>query len=253
MRLLFAFLLMPLQLFILLLLSGLILLRFKKRKWAKVFIITSLVWLFITSTSLLSRYPIQLLESQTVVLMNVPDSISALETHIMVLGGGHSDDIRFPGVDQLNNNSLGRLSEGIRLFRTMPQSKIIVSGWGAGSMISQAEVMAKAAMELGVPDTCLAMLKEPWNTKDEANEYLKNFGSDHPLIIVTDALHMPRALYHFRNAGLNPIPAPTNHIIKKGSKRSYIGLIVPSGSNIQNLGRAFHEYAGLLWAMMGGD
>ena len=253
MRLLIALLIMPLTIFITLLTLGLLFFKLKKIKTGKYLIFTSLVWLFAISTSLVSRYPILFLESQNNVLLSIPDSLSTSKIYIMVLGGGHSDDARLPGVDQLNNNSLGRLSEGIRILGLLPQSKLILSGWGAGHTTCQAEVLAHAAKELGVPDSCLLMLKKPWNTKDEANEYVKNFGRNNQLIIVTDALHMPRALYHFRNAGLNPIPAPTNHIIKKGTKESYIGLLVPSGSNIKNLERTFHEYIGFLWALLGGD
>ncbi|MBK7712495.1 MAG: YdcF family protein [Bacteroidales bacterium] len=37
------------------------------------------------------------------------------------------------------------------------------------------------------------------------------------LILVTDAIHMPRAMMIFRKLDIEPIPAPTNHIIKHSS------------------------------------
>ena len=51
----------------------------------------------------------------------------------------------------------------------------------------QAEVLKRAALENGIPDSVIITISEPWNTKSEALEYHKRFGTQHNLILVTDA------------------------------------------------------------------
>jgi uncharacterized SAM-binding protein YcdF (DUF218 family) len=64
---------------------------------------------------------------------------------------------------------------------------------------------------------------------------------------------MPRAIMHFRHAGLNPIPSPTNFIIKQNQKQDQNWFFIPSSTNIHSMETIFHEYLGILWAKIGGD
>jgi uncharacterized SAM-binding protein YcdF (DUF218 family) len=214
--------------------------------------ISALLWLFFISTPGLSSFFIKNLESKTHPLLNIPDSISDYDVNILILGGGHTADPAIPNTGKLSNIALGRLIEGIRLHRTIPESKLILSGWGDSQSESQALVLFEAAKSLGVPDSSMVIISEPWNTKDEAYHYYKTYGTTRRLILVTDAVHMPRALFHFRSMGLYPIPAPTNYVVKKQSWRFRHDMI-PSGQTISAFERTFHEYIGLLWAYLGGN
>ena len=71
--------------------------------------------------------------------------------------------------------------------------------------------------------------------------------------IITDAAQMLRAVMHFRNAGLQPIPAPTNFIIRKNNIPHSYTYYFPSSGNIRNMEIVIQEYLGMLWAKMGGD
>ena len=90
-------------------------------------------------------------------------------------------------------------------------------------------------------------------TIKEAAEYLKRFGTAGKFYLVTDATHMPRAMMHFRNAGLQPIAAPTNFY----SRRNKIPLrfidYFPSSGSIRNMEMVCNEYLGMLWGRMGGN
>lgn len=253
MRAFLSFLIMPLPVFWLLLFFTIFLFYLKKEKLKIVFLCISVFWLFFISTSVLSRYPVLFLEKQNKPLIYVPDSIKSKSVHILVLGSGHTFDTAFTAIDQLSLNAVGRLAEGIRLHKQIPASKLILSGWGADQPKSQAEVLRDAALELGIEDSCLFIQPKPWNTKDEAVEYKKLFDANIPLILVTDAIHMPRSYYHFRNAGLIPIPAPTNHMIKEPVNKKFMKRLLFSSQNIWALEKAFHEYMGLLWAHLGGN
>jgi uncharacterized SAM-binding protein YcdF (DUF218 family) len=173
--------------------------------------------------------------------------------HILVLGSGYETDNRLSNCAQLNTTGLVRLAEGIRLHRLIPGSKLIFSGYKGSQPLPQALVTSLAARELGVDSLCTATVTEPWNTKSEAAEYFKRFGTFYKLYLVTDATHMPRAISHFRNQGLNPIPAPTNFIIRKNNiEYSYLKYF-PSSENIRRTEIAIQEYLGRLWARLGGN
>lgn len=173
--------------------------------------------------------------------------------HILVLGSGYETDDRLSNCARLNTTGLARLTEGIRLHRLIPCSKLIFSGYKGNQPLPQAMVTSMAARELGVDSLFTATIIEPWNTKSEAAEYFKRYGTTHRLYLVTDAAHMPRAISHFRNAGLNPIPVPTNFNIRKNSlPGSYLGYF-PSSENIRLMEIAIQEYLGRLWASLGGN
>jgi uncharacterized SAM-binding protein YcdF (DUF218 family) len=63
---------------------------------------------------------------------------------------------------------------------------------------------------------------------------------------------MPRAIFLFRKAGMNPIPAPTNYYLKHGSQKNFWEWILYSG-NIEMVQVSLHEYIGILWARLGGN
>jgi len=169
--------------------------------------------------------------------------------HILVLGGGHSSDPRMPATNQLSQEALGRLVEGVRLHQKHPGSILILSGYAGRDPVSNAEVMFRAALILGVNARQMHILPEPRNTRQEAIAYHNRFGIHHPLILVTSASHMPRAMIWFRKAGLTPVPAPTNHMIKKGPSAK-IRWWVPATRFIELTDRAVYEYAGIVQALL---
>ncbi len=253
MRVLFSFLIMPLSVLFILLFLGIAFSLYNKKRTSVYLYLLVLAWGFVISTSCFTQFAASYLENQNRICFQVPDSIRNQEINILVLGGGHVDDENLTALNQLGCNALGRLNEGIRLFKQHSKARLVLSGWGAGQKSSQAEVLRNAARDLGIPDSSMHILPEPWNTKDEARVFKAVIGTNAPFILVTDAIHMPRAIYHFRNAGMNPVPAPTNFSIKKGSKSKSGHCLIPSAQNILTAEKLIHEYAGLLWAKMGGN
>jgi uncharacterized SAM-binding protein YcdF (DUF218 family) len=57
---------------------------------------------------------------------------------------------------------------------------------------------------------------------------------------------MPRSIAIFNQAGLKPIPAPTNHLVKE---RQVIAPedFYPSSMGFLKAEHAMHEYLGLFW------
>nr|WP_267887542.1 YdcF family protein [endosymbiont of Ridgeia piscesae] len=66
------------------------------------------------------------------------------------------------------------------------------------------------------------------------------------VLLVTNALHMRRAVYAFKRNGVEVIPAPTGFIHKTNTRHVWLeGL--PNGLAVKNVAYAMHEYVGLLW------
>ena len=185
------------------------------------------------------------LENDYPVLNNL-EALSRDSVHIIILGGGHDSQNSLPANSQLSHSALGRLIEGIRIARLIPKSKIISSGGNGSQPISQAEVQRRAAISLGVSNAKIALLPFAKNTFQEAEHYKKEFGNKTKSIVVTDACHLPRAMYAFQKIGLNPIPAPTNHYLKNSSDKFCLSLW-PNTDNLIKTNRAIYEYLGKIW------
>lgn len=163
----------------------------------------------------------------------------------MVLGAGHTNDPELPDIDKLFSSALARLAEGIRIQRLMPGSKLICSGYSGRSNISQAEVSALAAIELGVDPEDTLMLTEAHNTKAEAKAYADRFENGGTLILVTDAIHMPRAMHWFQYHGIFPVAAPTNHLVKLDPEFYHFPFKFSTNKMIL-MEKSLHEYVGML-------
>jgi uncharacterized SAM-binding protein YcdF (DUF218 family) len=169
------------------------------------------------------------------------------QLRIMVLGSGHSESPGFPPNSRLSENALSRIAEGVRLHYQFPQSKLICSGYSASGRTPQAVMLAQTALALGVAPQDTFMLPKPANTEAEARAYAARFGTDQPLILVTSALHMPRAMHWFKQMGCNPIAAPTDHLVKPDPDHNQFWF-KPSILKLEMTERLLHEYAGMLHA-----
>jgi len=72
---------------------------------------------------------------------------------------------------------------------------------------------------MGVSDSDIVLEPDSKDTKDEAVLIQKIVGNE-KLILVTSASHMPRSMALFKKRGMQPIPAPTDHTIKRRQRIS---------------------------------
>lgn len=237
----------PIPVFIILIISGFVLICFKRRKSGKIFLSIAGVWFVIFTTPPIPRYMTRLLERQYTQLSDSCIGNISAPCNILVLGGGHSNDKSLSASNKLSLIALSRLVEGIRIHRMIPGSKIVLSGFDLQSQESEASVYFNAAVSLGIDSASMMLQSTPVNTQMEAEEYAKNYNPETRLILVTSAIHMPRAVMHFRKAGIIPLPAPTDFILKYGSYKSPMKWF-PSSTNLNMMESATHEIAGLLWA-----
>ena len=223
--------------------------RYKKRKVAIVLVSISILIFLLCSTDYLPCYLAAKLEKKYSPI-NLPIAKNENEKVLIhVLGSGYALDKRLPPTAQLGLVALGRLAEGIRIHRAINNSVIICSGYSSLGLETQAQVAKKAAIILGVAADQIETLNNPSTTQEEAKELGRLYEKSLKLIIVTDAIHMPRAMDLFRAEGFNPIAAPTNFKINEGPSQEGMKWW-PSLGNIGLMNYVIHESLGNLKASM---
>jgi uncharacterized SAM-binding protein YcdF (DUF218 family) len=167
---------------------------------------------------------------------------------IVVLGGGHRAAPGIPPTSQLSQSALSRIIEAVRLKRQLPQAKLIVSGSAPGDPVSVALLYARTAELLGVPPADIVSQPQSIDTDDEARAVRRQVG-DAPVILVTSASHLPRAVGLFRKQGVDAVPSPAD----------YVGLapraptFLPAAAPLNTVEKALHEYLGMLFAKLRGQ
>ncbi len=250
--------LQPCSLLLAVMAVGLIFLYLNKRqRTAKALLTAGLALLALLSLGPVARtlvrplemtYP-PLLAEVTQAVSTLPDG-SPAPRWVVVLGGGKSEDDDLAPVHKLSEASLVRLAEGIRLQRLLPGSKLVLSGGADGEETSEAETLAAASASLGVSPDRLVLESQSRDTIDEVRALRALLGEDR-FVLVTSAMHLPRAMAMFKKAGLSPIPAPTDYLAIGGDS-DMLGWFPHAGAG-QMIERALHEYLGLFWAKVRGQ
>ena len=250
--------LFPLPLSILLSLLGLYLLWFTtKQKVGKILVSVSLVILTLFSYRVIADKLLRPLERQydtfeiksSATAPNIGEDSTI--KFVVVLGGGHTSDPELPLLSQINSSPLVRLIEGIRIYRKFSGAKLLLSGGGAFDPISEAEVMARIAREMGVSESDIILESKSKDTKDEAL-FIKPIVGNEPFVLVTTASHIPRSMALFKKLGMNPIAAPIGHSVKDKQVLSHYSFF-PNTANLHKTELAIHEYIGMTWAKLRGQ
>jgi uncharacterized SAM-binding protein YcdF (DUF218 family) len=250
--------LFPLPFSLLLAFLGLYLLWFStKQKAGKILVSVGLVILTLFSYRVVADKLLRPLERQydtfeikSLSAVPITEDESAIK-FVVVLGGGHTSDPELPLLSQINTSPLVRLMEGIRIYKKYPGVKLLLSGGGAFDPVSEAEMMARVAREMGVPESDIILETKSRDTKDEAL-FIKPIVGNELFVLVTTASHVPRSMALFKKLGMNPIPSPIGHSVKDGQGLSYYSFF-PSTGNLRKAELAIHEYIGMTWAKLRGQ
>jgi uncharacterized SAM-binding protein YcdF (DUF218 family) len=248
----------PVSLCLGILILGLVFLWATRRpRLGKVLVTLGTVLLLLLSLPCISRQFLAPLEHRYPALLH-PEKISwegqksgTSPKWIVVLGGGHVSDPRLPANSQISAGALGRVVEGVRLYQTIPGSKLLLSGGAFFDPVPEAEVMARIAVLLGVKPQDIRLETDSRDTTDEAEIIAKMIGRE-KFILVTAAVHMPRSMALFKKRGMQPIPAPTDFLVREGP-RPTPGRFFPYASSLSGVETAWHEYLGMAWAWLRGE
>lgn len=161
---------------------------------------------------------------------------------VVALGAGYHPVVGRPPTSQVSGASVVRVTEAVRILRTHPEAKLHCTGWGDVWPGSNAAAACAIAVALGVEASRTVVHPTPRDTEEEAQVMAQAVG-DQPVVLVTHASHMPRALALFRRYGVRATPAPTGHV----SPRSPRWTLMPSARALGTTSGALHEWEGRLW------
>ncbi|MFA7084329.1 MAG: ElyC/SanA/YdcF family protein [Arcobacteraceae bacterium] len=219
-----SFFIMPVSIGLILSLIALYLLFSEKTKKAKLFLTLSVIWFFLIAFAPFSNMLVKPLEEVYPKLNDVEN------VHYALLLGGDFQN---------------RGYEVLRWYDKLKDLTVITSGFAGAKEISDAEEAKEKLMELGIKQNDILVQPTPKSTYEEAIEVKKIVG-DEPVILVTSAIHMPRAMLIFKNQGVNVIAAPTGFLYQE--KVSFYHII--SAKHMLNTQQAVHEYIGILYSVM---
>lgn len=216
---------------------------------ARLFATSSLFLFLLFSNRAVATFLLGRLEDRYPPLLSIKDlgTAGASIRHIVVLGALPHFKKNWPISSQVGATMLVRLVEGIRLYRETPNAMLVLSGGGEGDT-SDAKMMEGLALSLGIPEKSLILETASTNTYEEA-VYLKEILKGQKFILVTSARHMPRSVALFQKAGLDPIPAPTGHLVDS-EENLRINTFIPRSGLLWLCSEAIYEYLGFFKAKL---
>lgn len=164
---------------------------------------------------------------------------------IVVLSGGRLHDApEYGNADQPGYVTLARLRYAARLHRETGLPVLVTGGAPTGGE-SEAASMARTLREdFGVPVQWLE--GESDTTAENASmsaNILLPLGVRR-ILLITDALHMPRSASIFLRNGFDVIPAPT--VFLSHDRLTPLSFL-PGGEGLRRTHYAWHEGIGMLW------
>ena len=141
-----------------------------------------------------------------------------------------------------------RVWHAARIYRAGKAPRVILSGgrmaW-QGERLSEADATRRFLIDLGVPAEALLFEDHSRSTRENARysaELIRAHGFAR-VLLVTSALHMPRALATFRAVGVDAIPAPTDFEVMP--EPAHLLRWLPDAEALVASSRALKEYLGL--------
>ncbi len=182
-----------------------------------------------------------------------------LPAEIIVVLGGATRSPHPPRPTVEVGEAGDRLIYAAQLYHQGKAPYLLVTGGilpFTGETATEADSMAALLRLLGVPDTAIWRETQAVNTYENAvytRELLSERGIDRA-ILVTSALHMPRAVGVFTRQGITVTPAPADFSLTErdwqgmwgGNVPAFLLGLLPDAHNLELTTRALKEYLGLL-------
>ncbi len=201
-------LVIPLNLCIALLVVAAILFIVRQRKTAFFIAASGLSWAIFWSLPASSLWAGGRLEQ----LYPYKPPVSLPTAQAIVVLGGSTANNRLNWFEPYNSETAtSRVDTAASLYKAHRAPIIIVSGAALEGRISEAQMMANALRQQDIPSEAVIIENRSYTTYENAlytMVELKKRYIDH-VLIVTSALHMPRAMAVFKKQGITAIAAPS--------------------------------------------
>ncbi|MFT3948593.1 MAG: YdcF family protein [Agriterribacter sp.] len=169
----------------------------------------------------------------------------------IVLGG-------FAGMNKADNKTYfnqnaDRFLQTALLYKEGHIKKIIVAA-GDASIINkndfrEADFAQDQFIKLGILPTDIFIDRNSRNTAENAanaKKIIDSLGLAQPYVLITSAMHMPRAEKTFSKAGLNIKPYPCAYLVTPFEQYAVDDYLLPSADALRNWSVYLKEFVGLL-------
>jgi uncharacterized SAM-binding protein YcdF (DUF218 family) len=145
-----------------------------------------------------------------------PPVLPAAVDGIIVLGGAVEPRITQAHGQVALNGAAERLVEGLALARRYPEARLLLVGGDAsilGRGVDEASLMRRLFVEQGIDPKRILVEDRSRDTFENAR-FARDLAQPKPdeiWLLVTSAMHMPRAVGCFRRVGWQVVPFPTDY------------------------------------------
>lgn len=229
--------------FILIILGIGVIVSFKRREkgYSRNILLSAFLLFYISSITPLPNMLCYFLEKDY--LLKHEYGIGKLDI-VVVLGGGISEN-KYIKETMPSLETASRLIYGVQVFRSSGAKFIVFAGKGAG-ILSEAEVMGRAAERLGVPPNNIKTDPNSINTWEHPIEIGKMFPDKIKKIgIVTSAYHMKRSEKEFKKYFSDIKPLPSEYLYSSSPMSIY--TFFPNSANLWKCSTALRELVGIGW------
>jgi uncharacterized SAM-binding protein YcdF (DUF218 family) len=208
---------------------------------------TGLLALAVLSTNAGASLLVRPLERMTSPLL-APEHAGAQA--IVVLAAGRLQDApEYGGRDIPDYYALARVRYAAHLQRRTGLPVLVTGGVGAKAAGSESDALADAMAvalreDFGVPVKWIEpRSRDTFENAVYSVAMLRKDGVKR-ILLVTDAMHMPRSREAFEHAGLEVVDAPTMFF---GDQARSLGAWIPEAEGMRRSWYAVYEWAGLAW------
>lgn len=214
------------------------------RKKQKRLIITFIVFYFFSNSFILDEF-MRPYETPAVSESTLPGKYDAG----IVLGGMIAYDPTL--VRPQFSRAVDRLMQAVTLYRDGKIRKIFISG-GSGSILEkdvlEAKILKKYLVELGIPDSSIMVEAHSKNTRENAlfsKPLLDSLNKNGRFILITSAMHMPRAKRCFEKIGVHVTPFSVD---RYSGPRKFVfdHVFIPTTAALDGWNVLLHEWLGLI-------
>jgi uncharacterized SAM-binding protein YcdF (DUF218 family) len=221
----------------------------KRRRWlGTILILSGLALLYALSLAPVSDLILRPLERVYPVLVDEKAAADA----VVVPGAGSVDLAWMGSGPDVSAESGARLMKGIELARKLRLPLVLCGGNGEpfAARLRDADVMAAAALRLGVPQQQLIVENESRNTLENSHA-VRRLMKGNRIILATSAYYMRRAVAMFERRGFTVISAPV--YFRTQSRKNNLSALLPGARSLERSSIAIAEWISMGWWRVRGE
>jgi uncharacterized SAM-binding protein YcdF (DUF218 family) len=218
---------------------------FARRRWGRRLLVASVALLAAIAVLPIASLVARPLEARFPA--PAPESLRRVDGIIVLAGAEHAVASAYRGQPQLNSHG-DRLTTFLMLAQRFPEARLVHSGGNDDPLKNQSRVAEALILGTGVAPERVVFEDRSGNTCEtprRLRELLEPSASE-VWLLVTSAVHMPRAVGCFRGAGWEPTPYPAD--FQTGESPWSFGLT----DNLHVVDFAAHEWVGLAYYRLRG-